>query len=358
MQSFYSLIKPLLFRFDAEQVHAHITTMLNYLSGLPGYPKLVRSLSVAHPLLETTVSGCSFANPVGLAAGFDKNGSSIAAMTSLGFGFLELGTVTPQPQAGNPRPRLFRLEQDQALINRMGFNNAGMGALVEQLHKQPRHIPWGINLGKNKITPNEQATADYVSGVQLLGPHADYLVINISSPNTPGLRTLAQREPLHELLTAVITARNALQTQPPLWLKLSPDEQTPAIDTMLDVALSTGIDGFIISNTTIQRPALKSKQAQESGGLSGEPLKQQATQLLRYVYGITQGKIPLIGVGGISNGDDAYARICAGANLIQVYTGLIYAGPTFIRDINRRLIERCQHDGHASIAAAVGSHVH
>ncbi len=356
----YHLLRPALFRLDAEQAHTLITGSMDRLVALP-LASLLLPQPVADPRLHTSVADITFANPVGLAAGFDKDGRHVAALAALGFGFLELGTVTPQPQPGNPQPRLFRLPADKALVNRMGFNNAGAFALAERLHTLKRPLPLGVNLGKNKATPNADAASDYVRGVTILGPYADYLVVNISSPNTPGLRDLSRREPLTELLLAVQDARRRLSADlgrpaPPLFVKLSPDEDSAGLDAALGAALDAKVDGLIATNTTVSRGDLRAPQQQETGGLSGAPLQERSQAVLRHLYRATNGTLPLIGVGGISDGDSAYARICAGASLVQLYTALIYGGPTLIAQINRRLLALLQRDGHASIASAVGSH--
>ena len=353
----YQLAKALLFRLPPEKAHRLTTLGLDLATRLPFTAGLFRSFHHNDPLLKTNLCGLTFNNPVGLAAGFDKDGTHIHGMRQLGFGFLELGTVTPKPQAGNEQPRLFRLIEDHALINRMGFNNAGIAALAQRLAKQPRIIPLGINLGKNKITPNEQAADDYRQGISLLGEYADYIVINISSPNTPGLRELSRREPLTELLQVVKTARKQLRHQAPLFVKLSPDEDREGLDAALGAALDAGVDGIIATNTTVSRENLRSAQQAETGGLSGAPLKAKALATLKYIYQTTNGKLPLIGVGGIASGQDAYERILAGASAVQLYTSLIYAGPQLVGTINRELVALLRRDGFASIQAAVGSAV-
>ncbi|WP_110519471.1 quinone-dependent dihydroorotate dehydrogenase [Herpetosiphon llansteffanensis] len=353
----YQLAKALLFRLAPEKAHRITTAGLDLATYLPFSANLFRSFHHNDSILKTNLCGLTFNNPVGLAAGFDKDGTHIRGMRQLGFGFLELGTVTPKAQAGNEQPRLFRLIEDQALINRMGFNNAGIEALALRLAKQPRLIPLGINLGKNKNTPNEQAADDYRQGINLLGEYADYLVINISSPNTPGLRELSRREPLTKLLQVVQTARQQLRHQAPLFVKLSPDEDRAGLDAALGAALDAGVDGIIATNTTVSRAGLRSAKQNETGGLSGAPLKTKALETLKYIYQTTNGKIPLIGVGGIASGHDAYERILAGASAIQLYTSLIYAGPQLVSKINRELAALLRRDGFNSIQAAVGAAV-
>lgn len=351
----YQLAKAVLFRLAPEKAHRITTAGIDLATYLPLSANIFRSFHHNDPILNTYLCGLTFNNPVGLAAGFDKDGTHIRGMRQLGFGFLELGTVTPKPQAGNEQPRLFRLVEDQALINRMGFNNAGIEALALRLAKQPRLIPLGINLGKNKNTPNEQAADDYRQGINLLGEYADYIVINISSPNTPGLRELSRREPLTELLKVVQTARQQLRHRAPLFVKLSPDEDRAGLDAALGAALDAGVDGIIATNTTISRENLRSVQHTETGGLSGAPLKTKALETLKYIYQSTNGKLPLIGVGGIASGHDAYERILAGASAVQLYTSLIYAGPQLVSTINRELAALLRRDGFNSIQAAVGS---
>jgi dihydroorotate dehydrogenase len=305
-------------------------------------------------ILATTVFGLDFPNPVGLAAGFDKNAEAFAHMPGLGFGFAEIGSVTPRPQAGNPRPRLFRLPEDQAIVNRMGFNNDGLAAVQARLRGRDPAIQCilGANLGRNK--DSEDAAADYVAGVRGLAPLADYLVVNVSSPNTPGLRALQGREPLAALLAAVGAARAG--RRPPLLLKIAPDLTEADKADIAEVALAGGVDGLIVSNTTIARPAgLASPAAAEAGGLSGRPLFTPSTAVLADMYRLTGGRLPLIGVGGIASAEDAYAKIRAGASLLQLYTGLVYQGPGLVGRIKRGLAERLRADGFASLDSAVGA---
>ncbi len=306
------------------------------------------------PILGARVFGLDFPNPLGLAAGFDKNAEVFAPALRLGFGFVEIGSVTPRPQAGNPRPRLFRLAEDGAVINRMGFNNDGLAAVRARLARRPtasRGI-LGANLGKNKESAD--AAADYAAGVRALAPLADYLVINVSSPNTPGLRALQGRAPLEALLAAVRGARGA--EKPPLLLKIAPDLTEADKQDIAEVALAGGLDGLIVSNTTVARaPGLRGPAAKEAGGLSGRPLFQPSTAVLADMYRLTGGKLPLIGVGGISSGEEAYAKIRAGASLLQLYTALVYGGPGLVRRIKRDLAACLRADGFTNIAQAVGA---
>jgi dihydroorotate dehydrogenase len=304
------------------------------------------------PILASHLFGLDFPNPVGLAAGYDKNAEAFIAALALGFGFVEIGSVTPRPQPGNPRPRLFRLGEDRAVINRMGFNNDGLDAVAARLARRQGHGIIGANLGKNKDSAD--AAADYVAGVRVLGPHADYLVINVSSPNTPGLRALQGREPLAALIAAVRGARKA--ERPPLLLKIAPDLTESDKQDIAEVALSSGLDGLIVSNTTIARPdSLRSAAKAETGGLSGRPLFAPSTALLADMYRLTRGSLPLIGVGGISSVEDAYAKIRAGASLLQIYTALVYEGVGLIGRIKSGLVVKLRADGFTSLAEAVGA---
>jgi len=310
------------------------------------------------PLLTTRAWGLIFPNPLGLSAGFDKDAEAYAAILRLGFGFVEVGSITPRPQAGNPKPRVFRLPDNEAVINRLGFNSAGLAAAVTNL--RPRRIERagivGVNLGKNRDSAD--AAADYAAGTAALAPLADYLVINVSSPNTPGLRALQEAETLRALVARVQAARAAAVAErpPPLLLKIAPDLAPTDVRDIAQVALDGGIDGLIVSNTTTSRPAgLRGRHAAESGGLSGRPLFALSTELLREVYRLTEGRLPLIGVGGIASGADAYAKIRAGASLVQLYTALIYHGPGLIGRIKRDLAASLRADGFATVAAAVGA---
>ncbi|GGE30468.1 dihydroorotate dehydrogenase (quinone) [Agaricicola taiwanensis] len=282
--------------------------------------------------LATTVAGLSFPNPLGLAAGFDKNAEVPAAMLALGFGFVEVGTVTPRPQPGNPRPRMFRLTEDGGVINRLGFNNEGHDAMRMRLVGGRPSGLLGINIGANKDAAD--FAADYVAGIGALSAFADYFTVNISSPNTPGLRDLQARAALDDLLARVIGARDATAERPPVFLKIAPDLELGGLDDVVDVALARGVDGLIVSNTTIARPAtLRSSYASEGGGLSGRPLMRRATWALAQTFLRTEGRVPLIGVGGIDSAEDAWTKIRAGASLLQLYSALVYRGPALIDDI-------------------------
>ncbi|ABC21318.1 quinone-dependent dihydroorotate dehydrogenase [Rhodospirillum rubrum] len=349
MADWYRLAWPLICGLDPERAH-HLAIRALAL-GLAGHDR-----AADDPVLACSLWGRRFANPLGLAAGFDKNGEVADALFDLGFGFVEVGTVTPRPQAGNPRPRLFRLTQDRAVINRMGFNNQGMEAMAARfVRARPRGV-LGINLGKNKTT--EDAAGDYEAGIAKLAPLADYLVINVSSPNTPGLRALQGREPLSLLIARARAALDAAcpGLRPPLLLKVAPDLTDEDMADIAEVALGGGLDGLICTNTTIARPkSLVSDHAGETGGLSGLPLRYRARQVIARLYGLTKGALPLIGVGGIGDGAEAYARIRAGASLIQIYSALVYEGPGLVGRIKRDLAQRLRADGFASVAEAVGA---
>ncbi|WP_372397503.1 quinone-dependent dihydroorotate dehydrogenase [Azospirillum sp. HJ39] len=354
MIDLYPLAGPLLFRFDPETAHGLTIKALK--TGLVP-PARGRD----EPALHTRVWGLDFANPVGLAAGFDKNAEVVDAMLNLGFGFVEPGSVTPRPQPGNPRPRLFRLVEQRAVINRMGFNNEGLEAFAQRLERRrdtAKRAPGivGANLGKNKDTAD--AADDYVIGVRRLAPLADYLVVNVSSPNTPGLRALQGRDPLRALLERVLEARAAcgLPRNPPLLLKIAPDLTVEDKGDIAAVALESGIDGLIVSNTTIARPdSIPAALRGEAGGLSGAPLFEPSTTVLREIYALTGGKLPIVGVGGVATGEDAYAKIRAGASLVQLYSAMVYAGPAVVHRIRRELAELLRRDGYASVAEAVGA---
>lgn len=303
------------------------------------------------PILRTKVAGLTLPNPVGLAAGLDKNGEALKGLSRLGFGFVECGSVTPLPQAGNPRPRLFRLSEDRAIINRMGFNNDGLEAFAARLDARPRDVVIGGNLGANKDT--EDRAADYVSGLGRLAGKADYFTINISSPNTPGLRALQGRAALDDLLGRLAQARSGPQ---PLFLKIAPDLTEAEIVMIVEAALAHRIDGLIVSNTTLARPAtLIAAQAAEAGGLSGAPLRDLAHKALVYAAGAAGGRLPLIAVGGIASGADAWARIRAGASAVQLYSALIYEGPGLVAAIKRDLAARLRAEGFSTISEAVST---
>lgn len=339
----YSLLRPALFLADAESAHGLSLAALRVLPA---------GEAVASPELEQRVAGLRFPNPVGLAPGYDKNAEVCASAYGLGFGCVEVGTVTPRPQSGNPRPRLFRLVEDQAVINRMGFNNDGMEAVAGRLTALDRASlggPLGINVGANK--DSEDRIADYVTAIERLAGLADYVTVNISSPNTPGLRALQDKAALDDLLARV---KAAMPLGKPVFLKVAPDLEPADIDDISASVIEHQIHALIVSNTTITRPALQSAHAAEMGGLSGAPLRDLAQQRLVDFRKSTGGALPLIGVGGIASAEDAYARIRAGASLVQLYSALVYEGPTLARRINAGLLALLKRDGFANVADAVG----
>lgn len=348
----YGALGPALRRLEPET--AHRITIAALKAGLAPRPA-----SVAHPALRMRLWGFEFPNPVGLAAGFDKNAEVADAVLGLGFGFTEVGTVTPRPQQGNPPPRIFRLPEEQAMINRLGFNNAGVDAVAEHLEarrKAGRRGIVGANVGPNRDSADPIGDCALAAG-RLAGV-ADYLVVNVSSPNTPGLRALQDKAPLQALLAAVLEARTAAGARPPLLLKIAPDLTPADREDIAAVAVAANIDGLIATNTTVARPAgLRGAHAGEVGGLSGRPLMAGATAVLTDMYRLTGGRLPIIGVGGIASGADAYAKIRAGASLVQLYTALVYQGPGLVSRILRDLIERVRADGLEHLRDAVGADV-
>ncbi len=351
MSLYQSIARPLLFRLDAEVAHELGLGALALADLSPGLAAAARRRTNAdRPTLRTHVAGLDFPNPVGLAAGLDKNAEAIVGLLALGFGSVEVGTVTPRPQPGNDKPRIFRLPEHQALINRMGFNNLGAQAMAGRLRELPwRPAPIGVNLGKNKDTPNEAAVDDYVAGARLLSPLADYVVVNLSSPNTPGLRALQEPQALEALLRAV---RLEVKGRP-LFLKIAPDLGDEAVDAAVDVVRACQVDGLVCTNTTITRP-FEHPLAAETGGLSGRPVAQRSTEVIRRVYARTGGALPIIGVGGIFDGAEAWAKIQAGASLVQLYTGFIYGGPGLVHEVLDDLEQRLTEAGLSSLQQAVG----
>jgi dihydroorotate dehydrogenase len=340
----YGLLRPALFALDAERAHGLTLAGLRLLQGLGGGAPAVR--------LPVSLAGLDFPSPVGLAAGFDKDAEVPDAMLRLGFGFVEVGSVTPLAQPGNPRPRLFRLVEDRAVINRMGFNNrGGEAALGRLMARRGRGGVVGVNIGANKDSPDR--VADYAAMARLMAPVASYLAVNVSSPNTPGLRALQDEGALGALLDAVIAARGA--DGPPVFLKVAPDLESADIDAIARIAIDRRLGALIVANTTISRPALLSRHAGEAGGLSGAPLRDLAQQRLRDFRAATGGAIPLIGVGGIASAEDAWARIRAGASLVQLYSAMVYEGPGIARRITQGLADLMRREGFGSIAEAVGT---
>jgi dihydroorotate dehydrogenase len=355
----YRLIRPLLFALDAETSHGLSFRLLHLFYFIPGVRTLVRRCFKQRvPALPVTLMGLHFSNPVGLAAGLDKNAEHLAPLADFGFGGLELGTVTPRPQPGNPRPRLFRLPHQAALINRMGFNNVGIEAFLRNLQRQDRPCPIGINIGKNKDTPLERALEDYLTALRAVYAHADYVTVNISSPNTAGLRDLQGEENLDALLRALKSEQAGLAKihgrYVPIALKIAPDLNDDQIAAIAKLVREHRFDAVIATNTTIARPGLEHEpRAVEVGGLSGRPLKSLSTKVIRGLYRHLQGQVPIIGVGGVENADDAWDKLVAGADLIQIYSALIYQGPAVVRDIVTGLAAHVQQSGAPTLAAAI-----
>ncbi len=338
----YQLIKPLLFRLDAEKAHHLVTGQLSWAT----QNRLIRNFiskvwSFEHPNLEREVMGLSFRNPVGLAAGFDKDARYLQGMSALGFGFLEIGTVTPVGQDGNPKPRLFRLPADAALINRMGFNNQGLPGIRARLEEKPADLIVGGNIGKNKATPNEQAVDDYLTCFDHLHPYVDYFVVNVSSPNTPGLRNLQDREPLTRILGALSNHNQKRTVARPILLKIAPDLSDEQILETIEIVREQGLQGIVATNTTISRENLKTPWAQVknigAGGLSGAPLRNRSTAVVKLIRNAAPDAFVIIGVGGIMSAQDAREKIEAGADLLQIYSGLVYRGPALVKEIKREL---------------------
>ncbi|MSP59116.1 MAG: quinone-dependent dihydroorotate dehydrogenase [Myxococcales bacterium] len=346
----YGLARPWLFRRDAEEAHRLVMERLGRWRALRGLARWL--LTVEDPRLRVRLFGREFANPVGLAAGLDKHAEAVDAWPDLGFGYVEIGTVTPRPQEGNPKPRLFRLVADLAIINRMGFNSDGAEAVRERLLALgTRRVPVGVNVGRNRDTPNEAAEEDYRAAIGALRQVADYFVINVSSPNTVGLRALQNPSSVGALVAAAVAAAGGV----PVLIKLAPDLEADALAETAAAALEGGAAGFVAANTTIGREGLAPSPATaEAGGLSGAPLRALATETVRRLYRATRGRVPILGVGGIFTAADAYEKIRAGASLVQVYTGLIYEGPGMVRRINRGLLRLLARDGLPDLTAAIG----
>lgn len=333
-------LRPILFKYDPEQVHYFTFSMVSKLSKIPGFSSLVKKLyEVNDPRLEREVFGLKFKNPVGLAAGFDKDAKLFQELSNFGFGFIEIGTLTPKGQEGNPKKRLFRLKEDQAIINRMGFNNGGVTEAVERL-KSNKGVLIGGNIGKNKLTPNEEAVSDYEICFEALFDYVDYFVVNVSSPNTPNLRALQDKEPLQNLLQTLQNKNNAKAKPKPILLKIAPDLTDEQLLDIIDIVNTTKIAGVIATNTTLSREGLQSENRMEMGGLSGKPLTKRSTEVIRFLADKSNHSFPIIGVGGIHTAEDALEKLDAGASLIQLYTGFIYEGPALIKAINTKLLER------------------
>ena len=333
------LVRPFLFLFDPEKIHHFSFSLIRLLNKIPGCSKLFRRIyTMEDTSLERHLFGLTFKNPVGLAAGFDKDAKLFNELSNFGFGFIEIGTITPKPQVGNPKKRLFRLKNDQAIINRMGFNNGGVEDAVERL-KNNSGVLIGGNIGKNKVTPNESAVDDYRICFNALFDHVDYFVVNVSSPNTPNLRALQDKEPLTALLKVLQSENGKRPKQKPILLKIAPDLTDEQLLDIIDIVSETSIDGVIATNTTISRSGLKDKNRSEQGGMSGKPLGARSTEVIRFLATKSNKAFPIIGVGGIHSKEDALEKIEAGADLIQLYTGFIYEGPRLIKDINKALLK-------------------
>ena len=337
---------PLLYRFDPETAHGLAIKSLQL--GVAASPGLVTS-----PRLRTTVAGLNMANPLGLAAGFDKNAEALLGLSRAGFGFFEVGAATPRPQPGNPKPRLFRLTEDQAAINRFGFNNQGMEAIAVRLAQRPRDAVLGLNLGANK--DSEDRASDFAKVLAHCGAHLDFATVNVSSPNTEKLRDLQGKEALSALLAGVMEVRDGLDQPIPIFLKIAPDLSEAEIEEIAEVAVEQKLDAVIATNTTLSREGLMSEHKGEAGGLSGAPLFEKSTRVLARLSYVTEGKLPLIGVGGVSNADQAYAKICAGASAVQLYTALVFGGLSLVQEILRALDLLLEKDGFANVSEAVGS---
>lgn len=355
----YKLLRFLLFAGDAENAHERAISLGHAFANTNLARLLAWHYGFKDPTLQTSLWGLNFKNPVGLAAGFDKNGRLVDFLPVLGFGFLEVGTVTPVAQKGNDRPRLFRLSRDQAIINRMGFNNEGAAALAARLKHRHAHIPVGANIGKNKMTPNENAISDYEKCFQAVADTADYIVVNVSSPNTPNLRELQEKDSLRALLTRIAQMNRARSRPLPLLLKIAPDLTDEALEDVATIALEMHLDGIIATNTTISRAELTTPAADVekigAGGLSGIPVRVRSTEVISFLYQRLGRDIPVIGVGGIFSAADAYEKIRAGASLVQVWTGLIYEGPGLVKKINKGLAALLKRDGFKNVQEAVGA---
>ena len=335
-----SIIRPILFRFDPEKVHHFTFGSISFLNKIPGVSALIRSIyQLNNPKLEREVFGLKFKNPVGLAAGLDKDAKIYNELDNFGFGFIEIGTITPKPQIGNPKKRLFRLKEDAGIINRMGFNNSGVEVAVQRLKKN-KGVLIGGNIGKNKDTPNENAVEDYKICFHALYDYVDYFVVNVSSPNTPNLRELQDKEPLTQLLRTLQTLNQQKNQPKPILLKIAPDLTDEQLLDIIDIVSETKIAGVIATNTTISRDGLQSENKKETGGLSGQPLKHRSTEVIRFLHEKSHGAFPIIGVGGIHSAEDAMEKLNAGASLVQIYTGFIYEGPKLIKAINKALLKK------------------
>ena len=338
-----NLLRPLFFLIDPEKIHHLVFKLIKFSQAIPGAKFITRKMFVVkNEQLEREVFGIKFPNPVGLAAGFDKDAKLYKELSNYGFGFIEIGTITPLAQDGNPLPRMFRLPKDSGLINRMGFNNRGLEGAIERLKNRPKDIIIGGNIGKNKVTPNEEASSDYEKCFEGLFPYVDYFVVNVSSPNTPNLRALQEKEPLMELLNHLQILNNSKPTKKPILLKIAPDLTNEQLDDIIDIVKETKIAGVIATNTTISRDGLTTASSYVesigAGGLSGKPLTNRSTEVIKYLADKSNRNFPIIGVGGIHSEQDAIEKLNAGASLIQLYTGFIYEGPGLVKRINKALV--------------------
>ncbi|MNS83875.1 Dihydroorotate dehydrogenase [compost metagenome] len=340
----YNLIKPLFFKYDPEVIHHKVFNWIKNVQAIPGAKQMIKATyCLEYNRLAREVFGIKFKNPVGLAAGFDKDAKLFDELGNLGFGFIEVGTITPVGQPGNDKPRMFRLVDDEALINRMGFNNEGVDEMVKRLKNRKDHsLIIGGNIGKNKVTPNDVADEDFVICFEKLFDVVDYFVVNVSSPNTPGLRDLQDKEPLKKLLFRLQTLNETKPKSKPILLKIAPDLTNEQLDDIIEIVLETKIAGVIATNTTISREGLKSNPdlVNQMGGLSGKPVKDRSTEVIRYLSQKSNKAFPIIGVGGIHSGDDAIEKLNAGASLVQIYTGFIYKGPGLVKEINKKILEK------------------
>ena len=341
----YKIVRFILFFFNPEFIHNILFKLIKFTAMIPGVIWTWRLLfMVKDTRLEREVFGLKFENPVGLAAGFDKDAKLFDELGAFGFGFVEIGTVTPLPQQGNPKPRLFRLKQDHGLINRMGFNNSGIEAVTSKLRRNKTKLIIGGNIGKNKLTPNEDAVSDYEICFEKLFPYVDYFAVNVSSPNTPGLRDLQEKAPLTALLNRLQELNSAKDKRKPILLKIAPDLTNEQLDDIITIVADTKIDGVIATNTTIDRNGLKTDKnklkAIGDGGLSGKPVKSRSTEVIKYLADTSNKAFPIIGVGGIHSPEDAFEKLDAGATLVQLYTGFIYEGPALIKRINKAILQR------------------
>ncbi len=340
------LLRPLFFLFDPEKIHYFTFSLIKFVSKIPGFSSIFRSLYAVNDVrLERKLFGITFKNPVGLAAGFDKNAVLYNELANFGFGFIEIGTVTPRAQAGNPKKRLFRLKDDQGIINRMGFNNEGLEAAISQLKKNKGKLIIGGNIGKNTQTKPEDYTRDYLECFNALHPYVDYFVLNVSCPNVGSHAKLNDKDYLEELISTVQSVNKTLEKQKPILLKIAPDLNTNQLDEIIQLVSDTRLDGVIASNTSVNRSGLKATKAQleaiGNGGLSGQPIKEKSTQVIKYLSENSNKSFPIIGVGGVHSAKDALEKINAGADLIQIYTGFIYEGPGLIKSINKAILKEC-----------------